>query len=100
MNHKNVLKLNYIKENMNYIFLIMDLMQGGSLKDLIVERYISKERFFNEEEIALIIKNILEGLKYLNSIKVLDEFLDLADVHRGQVPWLVSRHAAARRASS
>lgn len=70
MNHKNVLKLNYIRENMNYVFLVMDLMQGGTLKDLIYEKYTESGNFFNEEEAALIIKNILEGLRYLNSIKV------------------------------
>ena len=55
---------------MNYIFLVMDLMQGGSLKDLIIERFNGQGNFFNEEECAIIIRNILEGLRYLNSIKV------------------------------
>jgi len=55
---------------MNYIFLVMDLMTGGSLKDLITERYHNGDKFFSDEECSIIIKNILEGLCYLDSRKI------------------------------
>lgn len=64
MNHKNVLKLHQIRENQQYIFLIMDLMEGRTLKDLIIQRYI-ENKFFTDLECSLIIKGILDGLNYL-----------------------------------
>ena len=71
MNHKNVLKLNYVRENINYIFLVMDLMEGGSLKDLFLKRFKREGYFFSDQECSLIIKNILEGLSYLHSFNII-----------------------------
>jgi len=71
MNHKNVLKLKYVRENINFIFLVMDLMEGGSLKDLIIKRYKKNSVFFTDQECSLIIKNILEGLGYLHSFNII-----------------------------
>ena len=49
----------------------MELLEGGSLKDLIIQRYLDKNDYlFLEEECAMIIKGIFEGLKYLHSINI------------------------------
>jgi serine/threonine protein kinase len=45
-------------------------MKGGSLKNLIIEKYNSNS-FFRDEDCALIIRNILEGLHYLHSMNII-----------------------------
>ncbi len=69
--HKNILKLFSVKESIEYLFLVMELVEGGSLKDLIYEKYYSKEPFFKDSECSTIIKNILEGLEYIHSKKIM-----------------------------
>jgi serine/threonine protein kinase len=50
----------------------MELLEGGTLKDLIIERYNdSKDYLLLEEECAIIIKGILEGLNYLHSLNII-----------------------------
>jgi len=70
-NHKNILKLYGVKENSDYLFIIMELVEGGTLKELICDKYYNSEVFFHESECSLIIKNILEGLEYINSKNIM-----------------------------
>ena len=69
--HKNILKLYSVKENFDYLFLAMEILEGGTLKDIIEEKYYSNQPFFKESECALIIKNLLEGLYYIHSKKII-----------------------------
>jgi serine/threonine protein kinase len=70
--HSNIVQFLRSLENEDYLILVMELMEGGSLKDLIIERY-SKEgnSFFNEEECSLIIKGIVQGIDYLHEKKMI-----------------------------
>lgn len=45
-------------------------MKGGSLKNLIIERYYNN-KLFKDIECSIIIKNILEGLNHLHSQKII-----------------------------
>ncbi len=69
--HKNILKLYTVKENFEYLFLVMELVEGGNLKEIIEEKYYSKDPYFNDSECALIMKNIFEGLYYIHSKKII-----------------------------
>jgi serine/threonine protein kinase len=72
LNHKNILQLYNVIDNKEYMYIFMEWMEGGSLKDLIIERYIDKKDYlFKDEECSLITKNILEGLNYLHSVNVM-----------------------------
>ena len=44
-------------------------MEGGSLKELIINKY--RKNNFTDLECSLIIKNILEGLNYLQSLNII-----------------------------
>jgi serine/threonine protein kinase len=71
VNHPNLAKLYYAKENNNFIFLVMELLEGGTLKDLIIERYNdTNDYLLLEEEAAVIIKGIFEGLNNLHSLNI------------------------------
>ena len=41
--HKNIVQLYYVRENNKLYFLFMELMEGGSLKDLIIKRFYLDE---------------------------------------------------------
>jgi serine/threonine protein kinase len=72
LNHTNILQLYNVVDNKDYMFIFMDFMEGGSLKDLIMERYINKNEYlFKDEECALIAKGLLEGVNYLHSVNIM-----------------------------
>jgi serine/threonine protein kinase len=50
----------------------MELLEGGTLKDFIIERYNDgKDYLLLEEECSLIVKGIFEGLNYLHSLNII-----------------------------
>jgi len=73
LDHTNILKLYDVIINEDYIFMFIELMNGGSLRDLIIERYNSDSNgyLFRDSECSLIIKGILEGINYLHSIEIM-----------------------------
>lgn len=70
LNHENILKIYEVEENDEYLLLILEHMEWCTLKQLIIERY-EKNNPFNEEEISLIMKNILQGINYMHYSKVM-----------------------------
>ena len=78
LNHPRIIKLHEVINLENYLILLMDLMEGGSLKDFIINRYISnninnqnENYFITDEESSIIIKNILEGLNYIHKMGII-----------------------------
>ena len=68
LNHDNIIKFYRSFETSSYLFIVMELMEGGSLKDLIVQRYYNEkcDYFFTEEEASIIMSGILCGVEYLH----------------------------------
>ena len=66
--HERIVKLHEVINTNDYLILIMDLCEGGSLKDFIIERYKNnKDNFFiKDSEVSTIIKALLEGVSYLH----------------------------------
>ena len=78
LNHPRIIKLHEVINLENYLILLMDLMEGGSLKDFIINKYISNKKnnknenyFITDEESSIIIKNILEGLNYIHKMGII-----------------------------
>ena len=78
LNHPRIIKLHEVINLENYLILLMDLMEGGSLKEFIINRYISNNKnnrnenyFIKDEESSIIIKNILEGLNYIHKMGII-----------------------------
>ena len=67
LNHPNILKYyDYIETNGN-LYIIMEELKGGTLKDWIKK---NKNENINEENISLIIKNILSAISYLHNMNM------------------------------
>jgi serine/threonine protein kinase len=59
-------------EDKDYLFMFIENMSGGTLKDLILERYHSEDKyFFRDNECALIIQGIMEALNYLHNKNIM-----------------------------
>lgn len=73
LSHPNIIRMYDILDNYEYMYMFMELMQGGTLKDLIHSRYNNPEieYLFQDIECSIIIKNICEGLNYLHSNKIM-----------------------------
>ena len=73
LNNQRVMKIYNILETKKYIFIFMELIEGGNLKDLIINRYLDKNTpyLFRDSECSLIIKGILESLIYLHKNNII-----------------------------
>ena len=66
LHNKHIIKLYDVIDTPDYLFIFTELCLGGSLKDFIISRYNSNKGYFiKDSECSLIIKNIMEGVKYL-----------------------------------
>ena len=65
VSHPNIIKLHHVFETRQQIYLVADLLKGGELYDLIVER-----GHLSESESSRIIRRIIQGVEYLHSKKI------------------------------
>jgi len=64
--HPNIVKLHRVLEVHQEIWIVMELLKGGNLK----QASSSKVDLFNETEIAFVAGSILQALKYLHSKQI------------------------------
>ena len=73
--HKNILEyIEHFEEN-NYMNIILNYIEGGSLADI-----IKKTKNLSEKLLKKIIYNILKGLKYLHSQKIIHRDIKGANI--------------------
>ena len=68
LNNKRILKIYEVLDTHKYFYIFMELIEGGSLKDLIINRYKNPNTnyLFRDSECAEIMKGLLESLEYLH----------------------------------
>ncbi len=73
LEHERIVKLHEVINTLDYLILIMDLCEGGSLKDFILERYKENHDnyFVKDSEVSTIIKCLLEGVSYLHKNNIM-----------------------------
>ena len=73
LKHERIVKLHEVINTLDYLILIMDLCEGGSLKDFILERYKENHDnyFVKDSEVSTIIKCLLEGVSYLHKNNIM-----------------------------
>ena len=77
INHPNILKVIDIKEKLNNIYIITEYYNGGNLLE-IMENNINKQ--FSEETVQYIMKQIIEGMKYLWNKKIMHRHISLDNI--------------------
>ncbi|CAD8106261.1 unnamed protein product [Paramecium sonneborni] len=65
LNHPNIVRCKRISENKKCYYIIMEYMEGGTLAQKI------KDKQLNEQEAAIIMKQILEGVNYLHDRSII-----------------------------
>ena len=66
IDHPNVIKVYEMFECDRFICLVTELMEGGELFDLIVEK-----KFFSEDESRQIIRTLIDAIGYCHSLGIL-----------------------------
>lgn len=75
-NNTYTIKLYDVIETPEYLFMFMDLIEGGSLKDFILERYKNSMNnpnnvFCTDQEVRIIMKGIIKAIQYLHKNNVM-----------------------------
>jgi calcium-dependent protein kinase len=68
MDHPNIIKLYDVYEDLEAIHLVTELCTGGELYDRVVEKAESEEGHFHEDDAAILIRDILDGIRYCHEV--------------------------------
>lgn len=73
LSHNRILKIYEVLDTTKYFFIFMELIEGGSLKDMIIKRYYDKSRdyLFRDSECATIMNGVLEAIDYLHKNNII-----------------------------
>ena len=80
INHPNIVKFVEIHETSKKIYIVTELCNGGNLSNNL-ENYMEKNKIaFSEEIVQYIMKQIIEGVKYLHNKKIIHRQLSLENI--------------------
>jgi serine/threonine protein kinase len=72
LDHPRIVKLYEVVDNQDYLFMFIEYMQGGTLKDLIIERFNNADQhLFQDHECAKIIQGVTEALNYMHNKNIM-----------------------------
>ena len=73
LSNPRILNVYEVLDTPKYFFIFMELIEGGSLKDLIIRRYNNKKEdyLFKDSECSIIIKGILEAVEFLHQNNII-----------------------------
>lgn len=74
LKHPSILELFECFEDINYVYLVLELCHNGEL-----QKYI-KEKHLLENEVSSIMGQVVEGIKYLHSYNILHRDLSLSNL--------------------
>lgn len=79
------------------LWIVMDLLDGGSIRQIIEKRIRDKHDWFNgvleEREIATIIRETLKGLEYLRKKILMEKFEKINEMNESRLTTIhSSRH--------
>ena len=97
MDHPSVLKIFEYFQDDDRLYLVTEYVAGGELLQEMNKKKASKELHFNEEEAALMIKQVLIVINYLHNSNIVhrdikpDNILieSMPDKHDPQAPWQI-----------
>ena len=76
VNHPNIIKLIEIKEKDNKMYVVTEYCNGGSLSEFF-EKYRKENKPLSEEIVQYIMKQVIEGFKYLSSKDIIHRNIKL-----------------------
>ena len=80
LNHPNIVKLEEVKRSNNNYYIVMEYINGGGLSNCL-KKYMDKhKKAFPEEIVQHLMRQIIEGLYYLHSRKIIHRDLKLDNI--------------------
>ena len=85
LSHPNVIKLFYVHRTQTHTYLVTELCKDGDLLE-----YMAKKGRLHEDQAALIMGEVVEGVKYLVRMGVIHRDLKPANILRGDRIWKIA----------
>ena len=80
INHPNIIKLIDVKENSNYIFIILEYCNGGNLQSFLDKYVKENNKGLPEEIVQYLMKQIIEAFKYLHNKGIMHRDIKLENI--------------------
>ena len=80
IDHPNIIKLIEVHETTQYIYLVMELCNGGGLSDCLEDHIKKNKGPFPEEVVQYLMKQIVSGLNYLHKRNILHRDIKLDNI--------------------
>ena len=78
--HPNIIKLYDIKKKKDYLYLVMEYCNGGTLFKVLNDYIKKNEKPFTEDIVQFLMKQILSGVEYLHKNKIVHRDLKLQNI--------------------
>ena len=80
VNHPNIIELKEIKKKENKIYLVMEYCNGGTLEKFLEKYQEDNKKPLSEEIVQYIMRQIVEGMKYLSNKKIMHRHINLDNI--------------------
>ena len=80
LNHPNIVKLEGVKRSASHYYIIMEYINGGGLSDCLKKYMKIHGKAFSEEIVQYLMRQIIEGIHYLHSKKIIHRDLKLDNI--------------------
>jgi len=80
MNHKNIIHFEAIKQTVHNFYIITEYCNGGGLYECLNKYRKIYKKAFNEEIVQHLMRQIVDGIKYIHSKKIMHRDLKLENI--------------------
>ena len=80
LHHPNIVKLEEVKKDKDYYYVVMEYINGGSLLECLKKYKKIHRKAFTEEIVQYLMKQIIDAIKYLHGNKIMHRDLKLANI--------------------
>ena len=80
INHPNIIKLIKIHEDQAKVYIVTEFYNGGNLSENLEKYKNENNKAFPEDIVQYIMRQIIEGMKYLHNKKIIHRGLKLDDI--------------------